>query len=122
MDGLLICYGNPKNSNTFLTAHVLTTSEYSQQNARSIIGYEGLVKELVYDGNELLSVHLTGCNAFYMKQNSHKFYQLPNIGDDAPIPYIYFSKSDIRNVAFTIIELDLTMADPDIEDASVEEK
>jgi len=102
-----------KNSNTFLIAHVLTTSEHSEQSARSIIGYEGLVKELVYDGDELLSVHLTGCNAFYMKQNNQRFYQLPNVGDDGPIPYIYFSKSDIRNVAFTIIDLDLTMLDPD---------
>jgi len=98
----------------FATAFILTKIERNSGTEETdIIGYEGVLDDLIYDKSEIQAVHISDCTAFYLRQKRDGLSKIDISPDKKKIPFLYFPKEEIRNISFTVFEEAETPEAPD---------
>ena len=77
-------------------------SPKSMTDERDIIGYEGVLDDLIYDKSEIQAVHLSDCTPFYLRKEKGSLSKVDINTDKKNIPFLYFPKEEIRNISFTV--------------------
>jgi len=91
--------------NRYATAFVLTKIDRNcKTKDDDIVGYEGLLNDLIYDKSEIQAVHLSKCTAFYLRKEEKGMKKIEMQMSRKKIPYLYIPKEEIRNIAFNIYE------------------
>lgn len=87
-------------NNRYAVAYVLTGLEKDGK----YVGYQGLLDDMNLGADkEIISVSLTEVSPFYVKLGAEKLER--NYAEkETPIPQMHFSKDEIRNLAFEIVE------------------
>ena len=87
-------------------AHVLTdeTKFESTGTQGAILGYRGIVANIMHDKTGIRSIHLINAVAIHPEKKSGK--NTTSKGEAKPIPYLYIPDHKIINLALNVLEID----------------